>query len=247
MLLTIFISIFGHIILIRTFNFLNSIHLLPKNFFKWIHLCSLTIIFLASIILKDNLIAIWLFYSIFILIPPLSLLVQEQIRKQIFKREIVNILDHLIILLKTGKSIREALLSCSQSYKESVKYYLMEVASAIQFEKKNVDEIKDKFFLEFLVEIVQISKSGHKQIDRLIAFRRKIKIQNDFRQKSRQVTLQIRTQAAILSLIYLILLFFTITQFGFGGFEKLYISSIAIYVIGSLIILTTNRGYRWKV
>jgi len=79
------------------------------------------------------------------------------------------------------------------------------------------------------------------------ALRRQLKLMEDFRRRSGQVTEQMKMQALIVTALYLGLLFFVIKQFGFKNHQSLILISGFIFLIGLLWIFLIGRRMKWKV
>lgn len=244
---SILISIFGHIIVIRTLKFLISIQIIPKVSFKKQNFMSLTLNLILFFIFYRRIDLMWVIYFAIFMVPFLVLCIQEQTRKKIFQRNLISILDNLIIQIRTGKSLRDAVLETAAQLKDPLRYYLHEMSSAMEFSSNLESKIKDPLFSETLSELVHIHRAAHKQIDRIKTFRRKVKIEEDFRRKSGQVSMQTRAQALVLGIIFCGLLLFTLTVHGFAGNESIISSALALYFIGLILLFRIGRGYKWKV
>jgi hypothetical protein len=107
--------------------------------------------------------------------------------------------------------------------------------------------VKSLLIKDFQAELVQIDRSQNRVIDQVRALRRHLKIQENFRRRSMQVTQQIKMQAIIVTLLYLLLLSFVINQFGFTQNKNVILISGLIFTFGLIWIFKVGRRIKWKV
>jgi Flp pilus assembly protein TadB len=186
-------------------------------------------------------------FVILFLVPLMFFHLQELKRKTDFENNIVSFLDSIVIRLRSGHSLKDSVQELGQVYRGPSRFYFQEIASLLNFSSLPRKGSKDDLFEETLRELVDIHKTTHKSVDKIKAFRRKIKTEQDFRRKSRQVTVQVRAQSAILGILFLGLLTYSIASYDFVVIQKMVFVSTGLFVLGLFLNLKIAKRFRWKV
>jgi hypothetical protein len=84
-------------------------------------------------------------------------------------------------------------------------------------------------------------------VDQLRALRKEIKMLEDFRRRSGQVTQQLKMQAIIVTALFSALLLFVIKQFGFQEHRNLIFCTSSTFILGLISIFWMGRRFKWKV
>lgn len=247
MLITFFLSLFGLLTAARTVQFLISNQIISKVQQKVSLVASIFIYFIMQICMREHDIVLWMITCCVFSAPFLIFQGQEYQRRQNFQKNIINYLDSLIIRIRSGVSLKQAIQELGKLQKGSSRFYFNEIASAMEFRLETGHSIKDPLFLEVLLELQQVCCNSYKSVERLRGFRRKIKMRQDFRQKSRQAALQVRAQASILILIYLALLVFVLSSNDFPSVRRTIFVSLCLFIFGLLVSYRVSRGFKWKI
>lgn len=159
---------------------------------------------------------------------------------------LIPFLDCVILGLQTGKSFRGALSLAIENQNGWMRNQLRDIYNSIVTSDASV-VIKSAAIKDFQLELLEIDRSQNRVIDQVKALRRHLKIQENFRRRSGQVTQQIKMQAIIVTALYFSLLAFVILQFGFFENANLIFFSGFIFLLGLIWIFSVGRRMIWKV
>lgn len=181
-------------------------------------------------------------------------LVLNIILRQRFKENMLKFLDELILMMMTGKSFRDSFNLITQN---SNNYFYLKLKSLLSFnvfnsltdsKNENINKnesLKTKELKNFCDLVQMIESNPHKAIEKIKSYRKELQIILNFEKKLRQSTIQIRTQAMVLTFLYLTLLIFTYKMKGSIHFTHL-IPSLILFLSGHLCILFLGRKRKWK-
>lgn len=167
-----------------------------------------------------------------------------------FHSEFPEIINQLILSMKTGLSFREACERLCRHPRNMTETWLrdsFETIVFLQHSSPGTSKQSAPVLRRTLADLKKISEHPHHSLSRLNALRYRIKILSDFRRKSGQATLQARIQLFVLSGLYLALLAGTIASFGWSSHSQLIMMSIAWYILGSFLFLKLTRRTKWSV
>jgi hypothetical protein len=108
-----------------------------------------------------------------------------------------------------------------------------------------VEDLGSETLKRIFEDLFRIERSQSKCAEQLRALRKRVKTIENFRRKSGLVTMQIRMQAAISALLYLGLLIFMITQFGFFSNRGVILVSGSLFLSGLVTVFVIGRRFRW--
>ncbi|MGZ3743751.1 MAG: hypothetical protein ACXWRA_07860 [Pseudobdellovibrionaceae bacterium] len=185
----------------------------------------------------------FLFGIIFILLRLLPYFFYSY-QEKLIQSQTLRLLDHLILGVQSGESLRSSLVKISHQESSLLRVSLENLVHAIVLENSSAG-LKSKSLKTLFDELSRIEKSHSKCADQLRSLRRNLKILEDFRRRSGQVGLQIRMQAAISALLYVGLLFFMITQFGFYQNQELILASLTLFFSGMVTVFVIGRKFQW--
>ena len=168
-------------------------------------------------------------------------------RARAFRDQFIATLSLIILKMKSGKSFRQALLETADESSPSTRAKLSEIVNVVSFSQQNTTRAQDQFVCEVIDELIKVDETPHSAIQRLSVFRDRLQIENDFRHKSGQAMAQARAQSLIMSFLYVALLFFVVSRFGFRGNERIILLSALLFAIGATWIWSGGRGFKWKV
>lgn len=169
------------------------------------------------------------------------------LKRSRLKGEIKAYLDRLVLFLRAGEAARISLSSSvvggSREFSKQVGLLL----EAVSFSQHSQHISKDPMLLEFYEFIVSLSSETHDCLRKAECFRKKIETQLNYSRKVQKVTRTARTQAIIMSVLYLILLSFTLRQTSFAEIKELVLISVCLFSLGLFITLKIGRHHRWKI
>lgn len=199
---------------------------------------------LASFVLKAHVMAHFLFSISIFLTPMIISRAELALRRRYFLLHFVSILDEIILEMRMGRSLREALQKCSKGHPVWLQKHFDELLTAFSY--------RQAFFAHEIPEhavneLREIFVASMRQLERLKSLRRRRKIEMDFRQKSRKALVQVRMQSGILALLFVPLLIFQLANRPWHSQKEIVIVACALFAAGSWWIVSAGRNYRWKI
>jgi hypothetical protein len=239
------ISFFGFIINIRFFSAIFSrFHLEKKNLTRFFYLLLIFDLFVITI--SDSALVIWLWNAFIFFLIQFSPRVMEFWLEKRLRDITVTILDQIILSIQTGTSLRSAIKITAEREKGWIKYELLKAHSAF-FISDDPAPLKFKILQELFDEFKWIDHSRAKTLDQLKNLRWHYKILEDFRRKSGQVSQQAKTQAVVVTFLFVALLIFNICHFGFYENIRLIFFASFLFSVGLILIFILGRRFKWKV
>lgn len=187
---------------------------------------------------------LWCFFGIIFILLRLLPYFFSRYQEKLIQSHTLRLLDHLILGVQSGHSLRSSLVMISRQESSLLRISLENLVHAIVFENAS-SGLKSVSLKNLFDELKRIENSHSKCAEQLKALRRNLKTLADFRRRSGQVSLQIRMQAAISALIYVGLLFFMTTQFGFYQNRELIGASASLFFCGLVTVFVIGRKLQW--
>lgn len=229
---------------------------LSQNIFRQFSISQKQIIDIQIIILMFFIILMFVFFNqpiivwLFIGIILITLIVFPYFFrfycKKHLKKHLIHVFDELVLLLQSGKSFRSAFLECLQNQSGWIKIQLNEIYS-LMINQQEIQSISDPFIRELTIQLIYIDRTKNKTIEQVRALRNQLKLIEDFKRKSALVSLQIKSQAAVTSVMFVLLLVYMGNQFGFQKNWGIMIFASVIFCIGLVSIFLIGRNLKWKV
>ncbi len=239
------ISIFGLIIVNRFFCRLHKADFVSDKKSKclfWIS--ALPILFF--LFFKDPMIVLTLYIGIFLLSLILFFILFDKIMKNVFENSNIQLLDGLILQIRVGhspqKAVSEALYSCSSLEKkifDPMKYIFSTNFSA--------DQIQFAFTKHYILELRTILISSSRVVEQIQSLRDGLKIQFQFRNKSNQITQQIKAQAIVAAFIYLMMFLISYYNLGLSEYPMLMMVSGSMFIAGLILVFKLGGNIKWKI
>lgn len=164
-----------------------------------------------------------------------------------FQRKFLLILDQVILGMSSGLSFRQSFESAKNRMEPIVQQQLAEIMGHVAFSQQKSSSQTNEFLRDLIEELTLVDQQPHRALQRLQTLRRKLKMEQNFRRRSGQVTQQLRAQAIILSGMYAFLLIFVSQQIGLSRYLNLTLISLMLFSLGLLFILNIGKRFRWKV
>lgn len=195
-----------------------------------------------------NIIFLNVLMSIFIqFLPFIVMNINRHIRRKSFLRLRLPFIDDLILKMRSGQSMREAVneLCRSKTYIKSKDFSDLSVFLLQENHQNGLYLIPEaQVFLKQLLDWDQVSI---KRLERITFFRNQLKQGEKFRQKSRQVTSQVRGQALICSVLYLFLCLWTFVNNKSENLYLVFFTSLSLFLFAQLGFYFVLRSFKWKV
>lgn len=168
------------------------------------------------------------------------------IREKRFKQSFTQLIDEIIIEMRTGKSFRTSLSSANEKSNPFVQQKVRKIIELVRF-KTNIRDLNDPYIESIVQEFRQIDDNSHNSLQRILSLRHRIRTESDYRRKSGQVVLQIRAQAAILIVLYFATALFVFANNKASSLGAEILVSFLLFFIGTAIVFLYGRSYKWKV
>lgn len=247
MLFAFAISTFGFTFAHRTLT-----HFITLNLFDRAHMTKIGTAYFGSVILlivfmPASRFALWcaLFFPILIAAITLSAYISRRTRN--FQSDVLGVLSILILKMKSGRSFRQSLLEATSECDPHVRAKLSEIASVVAFTQQEKKAHSDAFVSELIEEFRLIDRLPHASLKRLMVFREKIRIEDDFRRRSGQVLARLRAQSFIMCGLYVAVLIFMVMKFGWQTNSQPLLLSMLLFSFGVAWIWIGGRRLKWKV
>jgi len=209
-----------------------------SKFLFWIFILPLA----GFLFFKDPIIVLTVYIGIFLLGLILFFILFEKIMQNIFEKSKIQLLDSLILQIRVGNSPQKALteaLYCSSKLEKK----LFEPIKYVFNTHFSEDQIHFLFTRDYILELRVILISA----SRVQSFRDGLKIQFQFKHKSNQVTQQIKAQAIVASVIYLIIFVISYLNLGLNQFPNLMLASFVLFLVGIIVVFKIGGKIRWKI
>jgi phosphatidylserine synthase len=188
---------------------------------------------------------LWFSFGLFlILINFLPHFFSQFLEKQI-GRHSLRIVDQLLLGVQSGHSLRSSLHAMAAGESSLLRIPLQNLVHAIAVESSSSGLSSAKLRVLF-EELSRIERSQSKCGEQLKAFRRHLKTLEDFRRRSGQISLQIRMQAVVSAVLYVALLAFIVTQFGFFQHRGLILISAMLFLSGLVTVFVIGKRAKWN-
>lgn len=204
-------------------------------------------VFIAGIVFPGSYLVLW--SATFVPIPVwggLSFWIRRR-RQEQFRTQLSGFIDRTALLVSTGIPFRQSLEQSAAQSAPSFRRQMIQVLEVVFFSEKRQEQSQTPGLHELVEEIRRIDRSGQKTLQNLRSFRRKLRIEDEFRKKSGIALARLRSQSALLGVFYFALGCYVIKSFGWkSSLFWLGISSF-FFVTGLIWINLGGRRHRWKV
>lgn len=240
----ILLSLFGIAIVYRNLSLLEKFEVIGR---KKMFLCFLflQIPLFLFVFFKEQITFTLLFIGIFLL----TLIFYRRILKKLayvtYEKCHLRLLDHLILLLKSGKSGQVGVKIAFASLSGWEKIVFQEFAAIFELydQEKFAAFDVNRFYFD---DLKMILKSNHQIIEQLQSLREGLRLRYNLRHKSRQVTQQIRAQALVALFIFALFLFISFSNFNLKDHTEYLVVSITLFLAGFFLIFKLGGRIRWK-
>jgi hypothetical protein len=164
----------------------------------------------------------------------------------LISRRFHMVLDDLILGVQSGKSLSVALAE-TLHFRASWEQFFWNDLIEILNKKMGIDQITSDRKREVFRQILSISASQTKLIDQLQSLRNYEKKKNEFRRRSGAATQQIRAQAAILTLIFVVSCTFLLSRNGVLNSWKLIFVCSCLFIVGTFVQWWLVKSQKWDV
>lgn len=240
------VSMLGQALAHRTLSRIAHEFAISQHTLRSLMILNVLLMSILAVSLHSSPVALWLFIGIILITLKFFPLILRFFLMQRLSGALIPMLDGVILGLQSGKSFRMSLQSAIENQSGWRRNQLREIYSAIITSETSI-AVKSALLKDFMAELVEIDRSQNRTVDQVRALRRHLKMRENFRRRSGQVTQQIKMQAIIVTALFAALLMFVIVQFGFLANRFLILASILIFLTGLTWIFNVGRRMKWKV
>ena len=165
-------------------------------------------------------------------------------RKKEFQNRTLEALDTILLSIRAGKSFREALAFLQNGL---FGHYYSEISKNILLRQPSQDFNSDYNINKVYQELLSCEQTNFRVAEKLKSFRYGLYIEQKFRNKAHQATLQARAQSTILSIMYAVALVFVLSQVELITILPAILMSLLMFSIGTFWIWKMGRSHKWKV
>lgn len=231
----------------RTFGNLAKDHLIERNLLPKIGTVSfflnlLTTIFFANhrmIIATLAILRITLLFSLPTMI--------RWYREQQFRKGLYLLMTKIILKMQTGVSFRQSLGIITNSSDPFSQQKLSKILDIVTYSQQGGAERQLPFIENLITDLKIADRQPHLALKILRNTARRIKVEDDFRRKSKQASRQARIQSFMLTILYFATAIFVANRFDFNRISGPLGLSFALFIVGSSWTLLSGRSHRWKV
>jgi len=246
MLIYFLISMFGQVLAHRTLLVIAQEFAISQHSLRLLKILNVLLMSLFAVIFHSSPVTLWLFIGIILITLKFFSPIFRFFLLRRLSSALIPLLDSVILGLQSGKSFRTSLHLAIENQSGWRRNQLREIYNSIVTSENSVSA-KSALLKAFTAELLEIDRSQNRIVEQVRALRRHLKLRENFRRRSGQVTQQIKMQAIIVTALFLALLSFVIAQFGFAENRFLISISVFIFILGLFWIFSMGRRLKWKV
>jgi Flp pilus assembly protein TadB len=205
----------------------------------------LIFVFSISIALRNNpfLLSVVTFSVTFI--PLLLNWISVYIRNKQIEECMPVLVDSLILSLRAGRGINDALASAAAESKSFMKVQILNLQAQLRLQNHDNKTFASVKFDELFRILYGADKKGHRIIEQLSSLRRTNKISERFRRRSRQMSTQVRAQSVFSTILFVSLLGFRLLHSKWEDIQTMVFLATALF-LPSLILIHSKYEMRWR-
>lgn len=250
MIFVFIITMFGVLTLIRTLKLFVREKFINVKVMKLLF-CVMCVLFATVIyVCPHSYFLSWSVSVMFAVLPRIWFYFFTRKREQEFKDNFCHYLDDIVVEMRTGHSFRQSLQRSHERWPAFVHHKFSKILDLLRFSTDSLIDSalsKDKFLKSIIEEFKTIDSHSHNSLARLISLRERLRTESDYRRRSGHVTLQIRTQALILTVLYIATFVFVMCTNNYKDIIKELLLSSLLFGMGLCVIFLYGRRYKWKV
>lgn len=223
---------------------ISSFGISEKKLSQW---CQLFAVFVSFFYFwfSISLFQVWIFIVLLVLSSPIFTFWLRTWRSEQIPQRCLREMDQILLNLKMGQSIRQALALSLQKETSWFRTFLIELQKGFELHSSPITE--SKWFNKWAHELMEIEKSRVKVVEQMEVIRRGIKVELDFKRKMKRVTDGPKMQAIFMSLLFLALNFLSFKSVSMEQMKVLIPISWVFFLVGIILSWSVVRLFRWKV
>lgn len=243
-MISVLLAVFGWLAAGRTFQILVDHQITrARNLRHWVLLKINFALICAYLGLLHPQSGLLLIVTLFIS-PIFISILSARINERKFQNETVELYDSLLMEVRGGRSIRESVVHTGSEARWS--YPHREIVAYIVKNSGELFPNRHKGMQVRARELASVMNSGSRVGDRLKFYRDQWSLSRKLGLKVNLATKQAQVQAIVVTALYIIVSGYQIFHdWKFLG-SKWFVLGTALLVIGLLVMLKIQRGFRWK-
>src|SRR5438445_1507331 len=209
------ISMLGQMLVHRTLLMIVQEFAISQHTLRSLVVLNVMLTSVLALSLNSSPATLWLFIGIILISLKFFAPILRFFLMRRLSSALIPLLDSVILGLQSGKSFRISLHTAIENQSGWRRNQLREIYNSL-VTAENVIAVKSSLLKDLQTELGEIDRSQNRTVDQVKALRRHLKLQENFRRRSGQVTQQIKMQAIIVTALFVALLSFVIVQFGFS-------------------------------
>lgn len=241
------VSIIGFSIIFRQFRIVCADFQLRQNFSFIIYLCLAAFSILFFVIFQDQWIKLWLFFGIFLGTLKFFAFFLKYHAERSLEERIPQFIDSLLVGISAGKSFRssyqQALMMEPSWFAKQWMMILERLEVGGELESLGIRASSD-----FADNLKVVDSTPMRQKEQLLFLRKQYSLKLHFRRRSGQLLTQMKWQVGIMSVMYVLLLIFVVTNFGYTKNLQILLISHIIFIAGVFFsAFLIHRGIKWNI
>ena len=244
-MLSILISIFGFVLVklvLSRFENCQLIHVKKSKTLFFIF----TFPLYFSVVFKEHFLLFVFYIGIFVSTLIVFFLFYEKYAFFVFSSRKISYLKSVIFLISVGNSPQKAFFE-SFEYLNSFEKYVFRSTLLIFHQNNQKIESEFVFVGEYVNQLSLIFNSKSKILPQLHSYYRSLQMIQKFRQRSNAVTLQLRAQAVVSLLIYIVIFSISWNFFNLKAFPGLIALSFIMFLSGLGAVFCIGRKIKWSI
>ena len=244
------ITLSGFLFFDRIFRIFSANFPLKKSFLTKIGTFYFCISILSLFLLNQSPALLIFFFVIANISIPILFFVLRKIRQSQFQSEFVRFCSGLLLKMKIGVGFRQAYRQMLAERPWKHQHILRDIYENVAFSQQKRRSQKthwDEFLGRWQETFFWMDRNPSSGLSILEESIKALKIQTNFRRRSREIWRQILTQVLVVGGLYFALLLFIGREFGFSEHRKPILWSAFFFVIGLLLLFRLGRPPRWKI
>lgn len=242
-------SLIGFLIAYRSINQKMSENIFVNIYQLQILISSALILLFIQIFAADKMLS-WILIGIFLISLSLFLNFSKIFHIEMVLKQIPLLLSEILIEMNMGFSFRKAAQAVFERQSEHsfvARFLFLKIKKHFFLRERECEKISCPYIQEFYGELIEIESSQHKIQEQILFMRNHYVTTIKFRHRSRQILLQPRLQAAVVTALYLCFAFMNGAQNNLKDSKVIFSISFILYVMGIYWLANLGRWKKWKV
>lgn len=206
----------------------------------------LTFPFYIFAFIKEHFLLLTLYIGLILISLIFFSIIFENKLKKVFLASHLNLINSLLLQIKAGYSVPKAITECVFSH-SALENILFEPLSSILRPDFEVKTIPYRWLRFYFHELGMILKSEARVAEQLEMFKQGLSVKKKFIQRTQHVTRQIKAQALVAGLVYVMIFAISYYQLNLMNNFLTVVISIGLFLTGILVIFKLGDKIKWTI